>query len=164
MIWRWMIAKCVWDEKTTLGQYQRYQSWDSLGDEYRLRRKRRVKEIGFQLLKEKRGWKIWTCYHHHSDCVFTLTFIMLYITLHYAYIPMASSRGAVNFPWLGCIGTWLFCPTTSTFLLSLAAFCTDVMCHHVMRPASQCFFIQSCIYLRILILSYLNIFSNITWH
>jgi len=34
MIWRWMIAKCVWDEKDKLGQYRRYQSWDSLG-EYR---------------------------------------------------------------------------------------------------------------------------------
>jgi len=30
MKWRWMIAKCVWDEKTKLGQYRRYQSWDSL--------------------------------------------------------------------------------------------------------------------------------------
>jgi len=30
MIWRWMTRKCVWDEKTTLGQYRRYQSWDSL--------------------------------------------------------------------------------------------------------------------------------------
>jgi len=31
MIWRWMIAKCVWDEKTKLGhgQYRIYQSWDS---------------------------------------------------------------------------------------------------------------------------------------
>jgi len=57
MIWRWMIAICVWDEKTKLGQYRRYQSWDSIG-EYRLRRKGKVKEMGFQLLKEKRGWKI----------------------------------------------------------------------------------------------------------
>jgi len=56
MIWRWMIAKCVRDKKTKLGQYRRYQSWDSLG-EYRLRRKGRVNEMGFQLLKEKRGWK-----------------------------------------------------------------------------------------------------------
>jgi len=46
MIWRWMIAKCVWDEKTKLGQYRRYQSWDSLG-EYRLRKKGRVKEMSF---------------------------------------------------------------------------------------------------------------------
>jgi len=35
----------------TLGQYQRYQSCDSLG----LRRKGSVKEMGFQLLKEKIG-------------------------------------------------------------------------------------------------------------
>jgi len=35
MIWRWLIAKCVWEEKTKLGQYRRYQSWDSLGG-YRL--------------------------------------------------------------------------------------------------------------------------------
>jgi len=34
-----------------------YQSWDSLG-EYRLRRIGRVKEMGFQLLKKKRVWKI----------------------------------------------------------------------------------------------------------
>jgi len=47
MLWRWMIAKCVWDETTKLGQYRRYQSWDSLG-EYRLKRKGRVKEIGFK--------------------------------------------------------------------------------------------------------------------
>jgi len=52
-----MIAKCVWDEKTKLGQYRKYQSWDGLG-KYRLRRKRRVEEMGFQLVKEKRGWKI----------------------------------------------------------------------------------------------------------
>jgi len=57
MIWRWMIAKWLWDEKDKLGQYRRYQFWDSLG-EYRLRRKGRVKEMSFQLLKEKRGWKI----------------------------------------------------------------------------------------------------------
>jgi len=43
-----MIAKYVWDEKTKLGQYRSYQSWDSLG-EYRLRRKGRVNEIGFQV-------------------------------------------------------------------------------------------------------------------
>jgi len=57
MIWRWMIAKCMWDEKMKLGQYRIYQSWDSLG-EYRLRRKGRVKEMVFQLVKGKRGWKI----------------------------------------------------------------------------------------------------------
>jgi len=45
MIWRWLIAKCVWDEKTKPGQYRRCQSWDSLG-KYRLRRKGKVKEMG----------------------------------------------------------------------------------------------------------------------
>jgi len=39
--------------KTKLGQYRRYKSWDSLC-EYRLRRKGRVEEMGFQLFK-KRG-------------------------------------------------------------------------------------------------------------
>jgi len=41
-------------KKNMLGQYRRYQSWDSLY-EYRLRRKGRVKEMSFQFLKEKRG-------------------------------------------------------------------------------------------------------------
>jgi len=41
-----------------INQYRRYPPWDSLG-EYRLRRKGRVKQMeSFQLLKEKRGWKI----------------------------------------------------------------------------------------------------------
>jgi len=30
MIWQWMKAKCVWDKKMKLGQYRRYQPWDSL--------------------------------------------------------------------------------------------------------------------------------------
>jgi len=42
-----MIVKCVCDEKMKPGQYRRYQSRDSLG-EYRLRRKRRVKELGLR--------------------------------------------------------------------------------------------------------------------
>jgi len=48
----WMIAKCVRDETTKLCQYRRYQSWDSLGN-YRLRRKGRVKEMGFNLLRKR---------------------------------------------------------------------------------------------------------------
>jgi len=43
---RWIIAKWVWGEKDKLGQYRIYQSWDSQG-EYRLRKKGRVKEMGF---------------------------------------------------------------------------------------------------------------------
>jgi len=41
-----MTLKWVWDEKDKLGQYRRYQFWDSLG-EYRLRRKGIVKHMGF---------------------------------------------------------------------------------------------------------------------
>jgi len=50
-MWRWMIAKCVWDEKTKLGQYRIYQSWDSLG-ENRLRRKGRGKRWVFNFLRK----------------------------------------------------------------------------------------------------------------
>jgi len=40
-------SESVRNERIKLGQYQRYQSWHSLG-EYRLRRKGRVKEMGFE--------------------------------------------------------------------------------------------------------------------
>jgi len=34
MIWRWIMANCVWDEKTKLGQYLRYQSGDELSSHF----------------------------------------------------------------------------------------------------------------------------------
>jgi len=46
MIWRWMTAKWVGDEKDKLGQYRRYQSWDSLG-EYRLKEERKSERDEF---------------------------------------------------------------------------------------------------------------------
>jgi len=34
MKWRWMVARCVWDDTTKLSQYRRYQSWESYIGEY----------------------------------------------------------------------------------------------------------------------------------
>jgi len=70
-----MIAK--WDETLKLGQYRRYQSWDSLG-EYRLGRKRTVEEMGFEYLRKKRGWKFrdgWVKYRRRSDMMSNVTYI-----------------------------------------------------------------------------------------
>jgi len=47
----------MWDETTKLGQYRRYQSRGSPG-EYRLRRKRKVKKMSFELFEKKRGRQI----------------------------------------------------------------------------------------------------------
>jgi len=52
MIWRWMIAKFVWNEMTKLGQYRRYQSWDILG-EYRQGGKEEWKRWFFNFFRKK---------------------------------------------------------------------------------------------------------------